>query len=496
MNFFQAFYDSNGKLIFDPTLYGDDIRIDNSGGSIKFYNSNNVLLFDTKDNDYYTANHETLFSSNNFSASFTNEKSRNLPGLDAFSAAEKISNFTNNEYVQNENRFSAKNKSWDAYIPHTDSNISAINEDTKLVAYFHETGNSGITPELYDSIEGTNNACIAPNDWRNKYFAGAESNIQTELGIQQDNVLFVGASKGGDYALNAFGDYIMDNPDVKNPKCLLVENTSMALNQNFTAEKKDAIRATNASIFVVGRSGPTGNFYNNTKLLYGNESDVDSNIRIFSVDLNYQRNLDSGTAHGTSLDVGLSSKLGLVNLLNGDDTAFREMLDEYNEYGEICYKYATDSDGKLVRTNYTYKPEFTLRYKGQVIVFNTPQEFLEYYNALQVVESDSSANFKLEPLKLIHSIEGTIVNSPEIVHEYMSNFRTEINKIEAISLGSFSDPVGISAAINTAVKAYNNCTSSFKESFNNYIDFGLDISTSYENVDEELSADAMDNLEG
>ena len=489
MSFFQTFYDENGNAVFDPMTYGDNIRVDTSNKGLKFYDSTGKLLFDAGENEYYTANHELLFSgtSNNFSVS-------NNSKMTPIDVANYLAEYTGKDYTQNGNRYYGNNKSFDAYIPSTINDSPVVNDSTKLFNYYYETGNVGITKELQESLEGTDTICLSPGDWRKNYSAGSEENVQTGLGIEPDNVVYGGASKGGDHALNAFGDFVMENPEAKNPKCLLVEPTTMALNSNFTDEKKEAIRNSNAEIFVVGRSGPTGGFYNNTKLLYGNEEDANSNMRMISVGLNYQRNMDSGTAHGTSLDVGLSKELGLVGLVNGNPEDFERMIEEYNEYGSICYKYDYDENGNPVRTNYTYIPEFVMRYRGQVIEFSHPQDFLDYHNALQIVLGDGSAASKLESLKLIYKYENMIVNVPDAVTQYMNEFSTAINRIENVTVAAFNDPIGLSIAINSTVSAYNNCMGSFKEAFNKYINLGLDISASYQTVEEELADDASSEL--
>ena len=386
----------------------------------------------------------------------------------------------NCQYKQDGNLITADNK-WQLYVQNSNAGATAVDNNTTLVAFYHRTGEIYLPNELKASFENSNSntICVAPcnDNYSNQYFTG-ENNICDAYGVAPQNVTFVGASRGCSFLMNDFADYIIEHPEAKHQKCLLIEGNK-PFADSFTETRANAIRDNGSMIFVVAHND---DFHNNTGNVYGTNSDA----RVFSIILDFQQNISDNNAHMPTINNALTSELGLVELLNGDNRAFLSMIEKLNTDGVIS---ATS-----LKTANPYIPKFKLRYHDQVIEL-TAKEFYDYYTALDTFNKTTNLTDKMNTLMHIYKVEGTISNVPAVVTEYMAKIQSTLNSVNTtVSLGGYSDVLGLGAIINATINAYNECMSSFKNSLNNCVNLGSEISESYVSTDKELANNASEVL--
>ena len=394
--------------------------------------------------------------------------------------ANKLSNMFNCQYRQEGNLITSDNK-WQIYVQKGNEGAIAVDNNTTLVAYYHRTGEIYLPNELKASFENSNSntICVAPcnDNYSNQYFTG-ENNICDAYGVAPQNVTFVGASRGCSFLMNDFADYIIEHPEAKHQKCLLIEGNK-PFADSFTETRANAISDNGAMIFVVAHNDE---FHNNIGNVYGTNSDA----RVFSIILDFQQNISENNIHMPTINNALASELGLVELLSGDNRAFLNMIEKLNSDGVI-----TATSLKIANP---YIPKFKLRYHDQVIEL-TAKEFYDYYTALDTFNKTTNLTDKMNTLMHIYKVEGTISNVPPIVTEYMTKIRSTLNSVNTtVSMGGYNDMLGLGAIINATVSAYNECMSSFKNSLNNCTNLGSKISKSYVSTDKELANNASEVL--
>ena len=389
-----------------------------------------------------------------------------------------------NEFLQNSNENLFKNKDYQMIAPRNEDGTSAVNSDTIFIAYNHaaysgDKFNNHMKELNAEYGDNSRLAWLSPtNQNNNDYF----NTVPAELNIPPKNIIYSGSSLGGNYVLPELANSIMENPEDKNRKAVFFEPViSKHHPYKLSDEQIQSIKNNGATMFLVDSGEKSyGNFAKNIK---ANElTTPDSDARIFHIKMNFSG--DPSKKHNLCCNGGVSPEFGLMDLISGDGTNF--------------YNNSVLNADNLTYKGIKYSPTYELLYKGKKITFNSAEDFYNYYEAVENVNVETDPLERLNFLKTMYDVEHTgeavtdlVRNVASLVNSSMNDFNACINRIEKINtICTLSNPLGLAGIIEETGEAYNNTVDSFKTFMGEFTSLGIDASSRYESLDEDLDNSA------
>ncbi len=472
-NYKKLFYDSKGNLLFDATKENVTYQVFNH--SVYFFNENGDIVFtiDNSVSSLYNNGNDVIISDIDSTSTTDNLESVEDPSLNRKNVCNILDDVCGNGKFKK--GLYTRSGKYQAYIPD-----DGIDENTTCFYYYHGAGSKSLSPAIKPSFDNQNTNAVAitisDTEKFHRYSVGTSNNnsINESLGINYDKTVFVGVSQAGKFITRDFADSIIEHPDVMNRRLVLCEPEKT---YKLTSEQKNAIRSNGSLVFMVGRKGYLK--YSGLRGLFNKKSDA----RCFTFTFKYK--YKNQNTHGNNITNGLCDDFGLLDLLSGDSSRMERLINRIKEGKTITFKdlhgisYGTVKDVKV-----------TMRYRGKNIKMSL-ETFMNYYLAIEAFKSDKNLTNRLNCLRTIYKIDGSIKDIPNVVKDYMKKMNFYIDNLNMnVHYTIENDVIGLSSIVEETVISYNKCVDNFKTIFKEYIKFGGVISDEHQDTDASLKNDS------